>query len=434
MAKQRFRVFGTLLLLLTMLITACGNTSKQPVAETTEPVKKEPVELMLAMPNTLAQNKGTIEVIAMYEKASGNKVQTDVFPDAQFLNVMKTKMSTGDAPDIVYTNLGDAYIPFTFLEPLDFPWKDKVAEVNKPFAFKDGQMYEAPMSPLSMYGLVYNKEVFEKAGIQVPIMNYEELIAACEALLKIGVTPIGMPGKTSVWMYDFGWVIAAPYVFVEDPTLQQKLVTNEVKPSEVPELLDSVKRWAALEKYMNRDHLSASDADIYKGLVDGTIAMEFYLDFGYEKIAEVFPDQVSKLSLMPITLGDDYISAVQSLSNTGMGVPKNAKHKEEAKQFIDFMVQPDHYNTLINPLKGPAPYDGYPSEKNQWQIDMENLIQTHQFPITADAVAIGMPNFQFGDIATPFQNMFVGMSVEKALDEWYDSYAKINRAAKTPGF
>ena len=125
MAIKRVKVSVTLILIAALLtfITACGNSSsktgtsssssQQPETSNavTEVPKKEPIELTFSTLNSWAQAEGIKEAIALYEKASGNKVKMDVYPDGQYANVIKTKMSTNDAPDLVYINLGDDIFP-----------------------------------------------------------------------------------------------------------------------------------------------------------------------------------------------------------------------------------------------------------------------------------------------------------------------------------
>lgn len=449
MKNKTARSFVSMMMLLSLLLlTACGggkseNSGSSPASTapaagtpsiTPEP-KKEPVELTFATFNDWAttNGEGLKEAFALYEKATGNKIKLDVYPNDQFANVLKTKLATGDVPDFFSINLGEQYVPYTNLEPLSGPWADKMLPAVKDLASKDGKIYEAYTSPLGYLAVVYNKKAFEKAGIQVPLLTYQQLVDACEALQKSGVTPIFLQGK-EVWTAEMIPALGGIYMMKKDPENAKKLISNQIKPSEMPGFIDLANRVLALKKYVNPDFMSTPLSSGYQGLADGKYAMTFMGDWIYDEIAKSSPDQIGDLSMMPITLGDDEISAVSSFVGHAMGVPAAAKHKEEAKEAINFFLQPENFKTLVKPYKGGSPYDGYESEMNPWQKDMQDILSRHQIPTTDSYFKATVGNFDFSASFTPWSDMFAGKPIPKALDDWYKDYAKTNRAKKTPGF
>ena len=181
--------------------------------------------------------------------------------------------------------------------------------------------------------------------------------------------------------------------------------------------------------------MSDDDAVVNQGLVDGKFGMEFMADFNYDAIAQLSPEKVKNLSLMPVTLGDDYLSATVSLAGRALGVPKNSKHKAKAKEFINFMMQPDIFKVITKPFKGPSPYKGFESEMNSWQQEMSEMIEANNIPVTMDTTREALGTFQIGDgLMKAFQDIYAGKAIDKALDDWYKDYAQLNRAKKTPGF
>jgi raffinose/stachyose/melibiose transport system substrate-binding protein len=54
-------------------------------------------------------------------------------------------------------------------------------------------LFELPLG-MNLEGFWYNKKMFADAGIKIPV-TWDDLMAACDALLKTGVTPIGVGGK-----------------------------------------------------------------------------------------------------------------------------------------------------------------------------------------------------------------------------------------------
>lgn len=445
--KTRFKAAASVPLALSLvMLAACGNNSGNAstppsgssanASETAPPAsaKKESVTLTFATINDwTTQGTGMIEAFKKYEEATGNKIKVEVYPGDQFYNIIKTKLATGDVPDFYAVNAGESYVPYNGLEPLEGPWVDKMVEpVREQVTRKsDGKVTMAYFSPLGYFDVIYNKEVFRKAGVKVPLMNYQELMAANEAIADIGVTPIYLLGKE-------GWTAAqiaydAGVYALNDPAVAEKLQKNEVKPSEIPEFMEMSERFLSLKPYINKDFMSLTYATGIDAVVKGEAAMTFLFDSLYGEVAQKYPDQVNNLSMMPVTLADDYISAVSSYDQRAFAVPSAAKHKEEAKEAINFFMEPEMFKTLIAPMEGGSPYEGYEISMNQWQKDMESMLKTHNIPLSGP-MYVGFGDVAYGPVSQPFQEILSGKSIKSALNDWYKEYAKLNKAQKTPGF
>ena len=99
---------------------------------------------------------------------------------------LKAKFASGDEPDIF--NVGgyrDLETWFENVEDLsDQPWVKDVVDVAKEPMTKDGKLYGQPMT-IEGYGFIYNKDLFEQAGItELPktITELEEAAKSCKRL------------------------------------------------------------------------------------------------------------------------------------------------------------------------------------------------------------------------------------------------------------
>lgn len=73
----------------------------------------------------------------------------------------------------------------------------------------DGKIYGVPVSKEISY-IYYNKELFQKAGIEAPEVAYEtwdDFFKACDALKKEGITPVGMDTADMGWLTNL-WMSA----------------------------------------------------------------------------------------------------------------------------------------------------------------------------------------------------------------------------------
>lgn len=449
MTFTRFKALGLLMavLLFVSLLAACSGNKSEPgasasgsaptsqveSAKPSEPAK--PVELTLTVPNTWSEFAGITGIIEKYEQATGNTVKLDVYPADQYYSVIKTKMSTNDAPDVIAAGFGQNYLSYTYLEPLDGPWIDKMLPaVRKIASGSDGQVYEAYANPIGYLGVVYNTKVFKDAGIEVPLKNYGELMAAMDKIQARGITPIFMGGKEN-WTYEMIPALGGVYLLKNDEALAADLMTNKVKPAEVPGFIELAEKTLSLEPYLNKDHMSALSNDGWERLVKGEFAMTFLGDWTYEDVKNISPEHYEDISIMPITLDDNgYISAVAGLTGKAFGVPSNSKNKDAAKAFVNFVLEPDNYAVVIQPFSGPAPYDGYPEVMNQWQIDMNKMIADHDIPTTNSYLSESLGVFETGNAPQAFQDMFNGKPIVKSYEDWYKDYERLNRAKKTSGW
>jgi ABC-type glycerol-3-phosphate transport system substrate-binding protein len=347
-------------------------------------------------------------------------------------------MSTNDAPDLLFHNKGFNYIPASFLEPITGPILDRIDPAVKAATTIDGKFYQAPAAPHSFYGAIYNTEVFQKAGITVPLKTYQEWIDALEKLQAIGVTPIGLAGKSS-WTANQPYMVAGAYVLATNPELAKGISTNKIKPAESPEFLEMATRYAGLKKYMAKDYLSSDQPIIQKGLLDGTIGMEFYPDVTYGDFEKEDAEKAKKLGYMPVTLSDDYISATfPPTDEAAFSIPVNAAHKAEANEFINLMSQKDNFimisSTEAQPATGISPYTDFTLGLNHFQQSYQDLIKANNIEPAPFLIGYLDSNFQLGDFNKPLNDIMAGKAPKDALEDWYKDYSKVNKVAKTEGF
>lgn len=110
---------------------------------------------------------------------------------ADYGAALKTKFASNDAPDI-FSNGGDAEMEMWIdrLEDLsDQPWVNDLVDMAKEPMTKDGKVYGMPMN-LEGWGYIYNKDLFEQAGITELPKTYTQLADAAQKLEAAGITPL----------------------------------------------------------------------------------------------------------------------------------------------------------------------------------------------------------------------------------------------------
>ncbi|MDG0808409.1 ABC transporter substrate-binding protein [Cohnella rhizosphaerae] len=224
------------------------------------------------------------------------------------------------------------------------------------------------------------------------MMNYAELTAGLEKIKQTGATPLFIPGKEG-WTYQMLQAIGGVYTFPDEDV--EKIVKNEEKPNDVKTLVEFANRMLALKPYINDNHMTVQIPDGYQGLLDGKYGMTVLGDWLYADLAKTDPEKVKDLGMMPITLGDDYISGVVNLSGRAFGVPSNSKHKEEAKELINFLMEPDNFKIMVAPDQGASPYEGYATDQNPFQQEMQQADDRKPDSDHARRVPTAFPDLQF---------------------------------------
>lgn len=127
-------------------------------------------------------------------------------------NFLRTRLASGNFPDVVHVFTEDMFIDAGALMPL--PIDEDVEQLRnlKGMIKEDGNLYTYDSITL-VHGLIYyNKTLFEKAGITELPKTQAQFDAVCEKLLKAGIVPMSVAGAD--WTSGFVLsIMAAPQVF-----------------------------------------------------------------------------------------------------------------------------------------------------------------------------------------------------------------------------
>lgn len=108
-------------------------------------------------------------------------------------------MSSNECPDMYTSWSGgpmNEYIDAGYAQPLDdlydeYGLKDIYMEGALAQATKDGKLYAVPTYNVSLAGIFYNKEMFEKYNLEVPT-TVSELEKACDTFIANGIIPFAL--------------------------------------------------------------------------------------------------------------------------------------------------------------------------------------------------------------------------------------------------
>ena len=346
-------------------LAGCGGQGKDTAAEVpqTESVKAEASKEQQETPAKEADSKEKVVVTALIqqsrnfeglqkmiqklEEEENIKIDAQIVPDDESLNMIKMKLNSGECPDIIDYNVPAVYDIIdpasNFADMTGEAWTDRLVIPGNVTA-KDGKIYGFPfLSVPGLHGFIYNKDVFDKAGVEVPA-TWDELLAACEKIKESGTTPIFMPKDTwvpQILMTDnFAKILGADGC----KDFADKILKNETKWSDVPEFAEVLDKYLELYQkgYVNSNFASATYDDATAAVADGTAAMHFNGDFFATSVLEANPE--AQIGMFPISMKEGADVITENMSSAGFVAYKNSENLDVVKKIFDLWSTPEYAN------------------------------------------------------------------------------------------
>lgn len=346
--KKSSWMIVSVLLIMSMLLSACGgnnnagNTTNGNAQNGSAPSTGETKTVKIFQFKTEIV-EGLNELKVEFEKEYPNiklDIQT-VGGGADYAAALKTKFASGDAPDI-FSNGGFAELDMwqDKIEDLtDQPWvQDLVPLAAEPMT-KDGKVYGMPMN-LEGIGYIYNKDLFEKAGITETPKTIAELEDAAKKLQAIDVTPFGNA-------YQEWWLLGNQGISVA--FARQDNVDEFIKGlNEGTATIagnEHFKNWSDLLKltvqYGQKNPLT-TDANTHLAMfASGEVAMMQEGNWAQTLVDNITPDM--NIGMFPMPIDND----AEKNDRLTVGIPANlvvnkeSASKEEAKTFLNWLVTSD---------------------------------------------------------------------------------------------
>lgn len=268
-------------------------------------------------------------------------VDVQIMDTDSYLVLIKTKLASNDAPDIMPIEAATDYYNYYsngyLVDCSDMT--DMIDRLNagaiSGFTVEDGGVIGLPFVQLFLLAY-YNKDMFAEYGLEVPT-TWEELMAVCETLKQNGITPIGLGHKTTWVTQMLPFSLNATTVWDADPEFYKGTASGASKYAESAGWLDSLTKYREIidAGYINEGSLSTSSEQMHEMLMNREVGMIFTGTWDDSAIYALNPDFELGGFLIPASGG----STGASVSiNSGYGVSSSSKYPEVAKDVIRFML------------------------------------------------------------------------------------------------
>lgn len=221
--KNAFSRKATAVILAALLSAAAAGCAQQaagPEAATAQPAVTTPeaspqppqevIEITYPTFRVGAHNAAAAETeyLKQFEEKFGDriKVVVEALPsDQAYYDKMKILAASSELPDVVEGNFGvleaaiknGQVIDLQSYVDADAQYKSEIGEEALKANTIDGKLYSIS-NGMQMVGYFYNKEIFEKAGIQ-PAKTWPEFMENCEKLKSAGFVPLSLMTGENCW-------------------------------------------------------------------------------------------------------------------------------------------------------------------------------------------------------------------------------------------
>lgn len=225
----------------------------------------------------------------------------------------------------------------------------------------EGRVSALPYSVMAA-SVIYNREIFAEQGLEVP-QTWSELIAVCDALQDAGVTPFYATFKDD-WTVGQGWYDYSAggsldvIEFFDGMNAEGADVGPGSDVSFEKDFAEPVARMTELtEKYVNPDAASRGYGDGNLAFAKGEAAMYLQGPWAFGEIAKTAPDL--ELGTFPLPMTEDAADlAVRVNMDLAAMIPEDARNKEGARDFLEFLFRPENIQAYNDSQLGFTPIDG----------------------------------------------------------------------------
>ncbi|MCD9021293.1 ABC transporter substrate-binding protein [Cohnella silvisoli] len=391
--------------------TGKSEASEEPSQET----KQEPVKLKLMMHVADDTRKAIAQMMKdrLAEKLPGYEVEFELVGTAtDWENKLRTYNVTGDLPDVFYMagapsfpiiKAGNVIDLTSYIQEDGFAKKYSDPAVLAPAS--DGKMYAMPEGFDFYFNprLFYNKDIFEKYGLDIP-KTYDELLAVSKTLNDKGVIPMVVPAK------DFngaGLFLNIVMMMLDNPQTVLDLNDHKIDWSD-PKVIAALNRVKQLvnekvlpEGVVNLDYGAAANlfatkkAAMYAAMTWDLSSIEKTPDVDFMLWPQVNP-----------AVDPNSVTMYWGAPNSGYAVSSKSKHIAEAVKLAEYAAEISSFGfTEIG--KSPS------ALKTDAKMDMSdlakrNLEQFDQTTIKVPPLALNLGSKMFSEYLKLSSSLLTG--------------------------
>lgn len=279
-------------------------------------------------------------------------------------NIVKTRLATGEMDDLFWYNSGSLLQALhpdqTLVDLSGQPFMNNVVDSFKQAVSQGNAVFGVPTQTGMAGGILYNKAVFQKLGLQVP-KTWDEFVANNKKIADAGITPVAASfASGNTWTAQL-FVLADYYnVAQAEPGFAAKYTANKIDITTDPAALAGFQHLQQGHDlgWWQKDAATSTYNDALKLLATGQAAQYPMLTFALSEIQKNFPDQVNDIGFF----AQPGTSAAQNGATMWMPaatyIPKSTTGAklQAALDFVGFIASQQGTDVITKTVTPNGPY------------------------------------------------------------------------------
>lgn len=342
---------------LSLMFAACSKNTKENGAAETESesesvtVEKEETEekIYLQFYNRKREVYDIMEQIINEFNQSQDRIEVQQIMNTNAEVPLRISAAENQLPDIILmsglqsTDTMEYILGDHLLELEDMDCVGRIQEQYLSSLIYDGHIYQIPLA-LGFEGIYINRSLFEEEGLEIPA-TYEELCAVCEEIMARGKTPF-------IFADMEGWTVHQNWECIQSAAAEDfgSIFTNVAEGIctfwEQDISRESMQKLIELHQYTNAAYQELNYDEAMNRFAEGNAFMFMQGSWAYRNIIQQNPDL--DLEMIPFPVEDGQEQYFTLWVDSSVGVAKNCEHPEEAKEFLEYLMQPEVLQTYLD--------------------------------------------------------------------------------------
>lgn len=276
-------------------------------------------------------------------------------------NMVKTRLATGEAGDIIQYNSGSLFQALRPAETLanltDLPGQANIVDSFKPVVTApDGTVRGVPFGAAMGGGVYYNRKLYEELGLSVP-KTWDEFMANNEKVKAAGKVPVATTfGDT--WTSQLFVLGDFFNVQAEVPTFAADYTANKAKYATTPAAARGFQYLEDVFKagYMNEDFGVAKFEDGMRMVATGEAAHYPMLTFAMATVKQNTPDNINDLGYFALPGPTADKNGLTVWMPSALYIPAESPNVDAAKDFLNFVASVEGCQAMIGAIGATGPY------------------------------------------------------------------------------
>jgi raffinose/stachyose/melibiose transport system substrate-binding protein len=277
-------------------------------------------------------------------------------------NLVKTRLATSSMSDMFWYNSGSlfqALKPEQNLTPVtDLANAGNIDATFKTTVSAGGQLYGVPAGGATGGGILYNKAIYSKLGLQVP-KTWAEFMANNARIKADGIAPV-IQSYQDTWTSQLLILADFHNVSTAQPDFAEKYTANQARYATTPAALRGFQKLQEVHDaaYLNKDFASLKFEAGLKALADGKGAHYPMLTFAVGTIASQSPDKLNDIGFFAQPGDDASRYGLTVWEPAGVYVPKSTTGAklDAVRKFLEFVASKEGCDSQAKAFAPSGPF------------------------------------------------------------------------------